>query len=323
MAQLTAPTLSPGPRKRLSDALHSAHRRAGWPSVRELARALGTGVVSSSRIHDTFTRPRLPTWGIVQVLVVELANRTPGVDAAAEVKRFHILWDEAAQAVALQRVEDGPQAEQAVPQAAKSGQPETLPSAPVGRGRATPRSLLLVDLEGFSGKDDLKQAYMRRMLYSVLDRVAVAGGVDPEARLQADRGDSVIELIDAAVPMAGLLRALITVAPAEVNVINHLASDQSQLRLRMVLATGSVIVDEHDGMVGAALNEACRLLDSDALRSSLREGRHDTVLCVSDPIYWGTVRQNHDGVPAHEFREIAVPTKSGVLPAWLHQPLSA
>lgn len=105
MAKLTAPTLAFGPRKQLSDELHALHRRAGWPSVRELARALGTGVASSSRIHDAFTKPRMPDWGLLEVLVIELAGRAPDTDVAAEAKRFHGLWDSAAVA------EDAPENE--------------------------------------------------------------------------------------------------------------------------------------------------------------------------------------------------------------------
>lgn len=97
MARLTAPLFAPGPRKRLSDELHALHRRAGWPSVRELARALGSGVASSSRIHDAFTKPRLPVWGLVEVLVAELTSRIPsGPSTTEEVKRFHSYWEAAA-----------------------------------------------------------------------------------------------------------------------------------------------------------------------------------------------------------------------------------
>lgn len=97
MPRLTSPLLPPSPRKHLSEALHALHRRAGWPSVRELARALD-GAASSSRIHDAFTKPRLPGWGLVEALVAELARRIPGgMPAEQEVHRFHTLWDAAAE----------------------------------------------------------------------------------------------------------------------------------------------------------------------------------------------------------------------------------
>ncbi|MFJ5879192.1 hypothetical protein ACIQD1_31270 [Streptomyces sp. NPDC093088] len=100
MPKLTPPSLPPGPRQTLGAELHTLHRRAGWPSVRDLARALGTGVASSSRIHDAFTKPRLPAWGLVQLLVTELARRIPRADPERETERFHALWEAAAEASA-------------------------------------------------------------------------------------------------------------------------------------------------------------------------------------------------------------------------------
>lgn len=164
---------------------------------------------------------------------------------------------------------------------------------------------------------------MRRMLYGVLDRVATAAGVGPEARQQADRGDSVMELIDAAVPVADLLRTLLKVLPADLHAVNRLASDSARLRLRLVLATGGVAVDDREDWVGAALNDACRLLDADVLRPALRERNDDYALCVSEPVYWGTVRQDHDGVPAKDFYEVNVRTKNGVQQMWLYRPPSS
>ncbi|MFD0354344.1 hypothetical protein ACFVHW_11480 [Streptomyces sp. NPDC127110] len=286
--------------------------------MRELARALGTGVVSSSRIHDAFSKPRLPTWGLVQMLVVELAGRTPGADAAAEVKRFHVVWDEAAEADSLPQALATPGQAQTV--ALSVPQAVTVTHVPPV-GRPVPRSLLLADLWRFSNRDDVQQVYMRRMLYNLLDRTAEAAGIDAAARRQADRGDGIIELIDAAVPMAELLRAVLAVLPAELRAVNRLAAPSVRLRPRLVLATGSVSVDERDGWAGAALDDAGRLLDAEAMRAALHEGNDDYALCVSDPVYWATVRQNHPGIPAEAFREIAVPVKNGMLQAWLHQPL--
>ncbi|MGW0121765.1 hypothetical protein [Streptomyces sp. NPDC003327] len=117
MAKLTAPALEPGARLTLSNELHALHRQAGWPSVRALARALGAGVSSSSRIHDVFTKPRLPDWGVVELIVHELASRVPGFEADTEIKRFHRLWDNAAAAG------DATLKQDSISQ--KSGSPET------------------------------------------------------------------------------------------------------------------------------------------------------------------------------------------------------
>ncbi|AYV32871.1 hypothetical protein EES41_39555 (plasmid) [Streptomyces sp. ADI95-16] len=160
---------------------------------------------------------------------------------------------------------------------------------------------------------------MRRMLYGVLDRVAHSAGAGPGVRRQADWGDGVIELIDASVPLTVVLRTLRGVLPAELKAVNKLAAKSVRLRLRLVLATGRVAVDQPEGFVGAALFEASRLLDAEVLRAALREREEDYALCVSDSVYSDTVRHGYGGVPVEEFREVTVQTKGGPQRAWLHQ----
>ena len=50
----------PGPQRDLVDALHGLHHRAGWPSLRGLAREVGC---SHTTVSAVFSSPRLPTWG--------------------------------------------------------------------------------------------------------------------------------------------------------------------------------------------------------------------------------------------------------------------
>ncbi|WP_189971849.1 adenylate/guanylate cyclase domain-containing protein [Streptomyces violascens] len=254
--------------------------------------------------------------------MTEFAKRTPGADAAAEVKRFHALWDAAAEADSPPQTTDEPGLAQEV--SLRVTDTATVFHVPATRVEGpTPRSLLLADLEMFSRRDDIEQAYLRRMLFGLLDRVAEAADVAPAARRQEDRGDGVMELIDAGVPMPDLLRAVLTVIPATLRQVNRLASGSVQLRPRLVLSTGNVTVDEHGCWVGSALNDACRLLDAEAVRAALHEGEDAHALCVSNAVYQSTVRHNFPGISAEEFREIAVPAKGGVLQAWLHHPLSA
>ena len=183
------------------------------------------------------------------------------------------------------------------------------------------RTILLLDIERFSDRDDVEQAYLRRMLYDITDRALESAGIDETRRLRADRGDSVMELIDANAPVTALLRALLVDVPAQLRVVNRMASSSAQIRLRGVVATGYVAVDEHDGWVGTDLNNACRLLDAQLLRAALRERPHDFALIVSDALYTGVVRHDHPGIPADEFHLVGVDTKNGPMRAWLHGPL--
>ncbi|MFE2288454.1 hypothetical protein ACFXDJ_30350 [Streptomyces sp. NPDC059443] len=184
-----------------------------------------------------------------------------------------------------------------------------------------PRTIFMTDTERFSHRDDVQQAYLRRMLNGIVDRTLEAAGIDRTQRLRADRGDSIMELIDPHAPLTALLRALITEVPAQLRAVNRMAASSAQIRLRAVLATGYVAIDEYDGWVGTDLNETCRLLDGAVLRAALRERTDDYALCVSPQVYAGIVRHNHMGIPAEEFTEIAVDSKNGRLNAWLYGPL--
>lgn len=77
---LPRPDLPPGPGRDLNDALHELHHRAGWPSLRAMARDAG---VSHTTVSHVFSAPKLPTWGVVEVLVEALGGGTA---------HFHDLW---------------------------------------------------------------------------------------------------------------------------------------------------------------------------------------------------------------------------------------
>ncbi|WP_329590001.1 hypothetical protein OG195_17780 [Streptomyces sp. NBC_01362] len=184
-------------------------------------------------------------------------------------------------------------------------------------------TILLLDIEKYSERDDVEQAYLRRMLYDLTDRALLAAGIEETRRRRADRGDSVMELIDANCSVISLLRALLTEVPAQLHSRNRRASASARMRLRGVVASGYVAVDGLDGWVGSDLNHACRLLDAEVLRNALRERADDFALCVSDQVYRGIVRHSHTGVPAEVFRSVTVDSKNGPLPAWLHGPVPA
>lgn len=183
------------------------------------------------------------------------------------------------------------------------------------------RIILLVDIEKFSHRDDVEQAYLRRMLYDVVDRTLARAGIDETARLRADQGDSLMEFIDPNASVTQLLRALVTEAPSLLRSFNRTASRSAQIRLRGVLAAGYIARDEHDIWVGTDLNNACRLLDADLLREALSERADDFALCVSESIYSGIVRHNHHGIVAEDFHAVSMASKNGPLPAWLHGPV--
>ena len=79
MSALPRPRVT-GPARALNDALHELHHRAGWPSLRALARETG---VSHTTVSKTFSAPTLPTWGTLELLVEAMDGSTDD---------FHRLW---------------------------------------------------------------------------------------------------------------------------------------------------------------------------------------------------------------------------------------
>ncbi|MDR7252552.1 tetratricopeptide (TPR) repeat protein [Nocardioides sp. BE266] len=96
MSALPRPDLPPGPARALNDALHDLHHHAGWPSLRTLAAETG---VSHTTVSKTFSQPKVPTWGTVEVLVDAMDGDTA---------TFHDLW-RAASAPTNGAPEAGPQ----------------------------------------------------------------------------------------------------------------------------------------------------------------------------------------------------------------------
>lgn len=91
MAKLPFPDVPPGPLHELLDELHKLHARAGWPSVRELARGQN---FSHTAVHELFTKPtgdrKLP---VLLRVVEKLTSLAPRVDQEATLDKFDQLWD--------------------------------------------------------------------------------------------------------------------------------------------------------------------------------------------------------------------------------------
>lgn len=79
------PSVSPrqvpdGPVRRLFDELRRLHRSAGEPSTRTLAKAVAHG---HATVHTALRGPRVPRWGLLELLVEELNG---------DVEYFKQLW---------------------------------------------------------------------------------------------------------------------------------------------------------------------------------------------------------------------------------------
>ncbi|WP_406324730.1 hypothetical protein [Streptomyces niveus] len=180
------------------------------------------------------------------------------------------------------------------------------------------KTILLMDMEGSGGRRDSEQAVIHRMLYAVLHETLSAAAIEPTEYRSEDRGDGVFVLVDPSVPKPSLLRALLTTTPERLVSTNRLAAEGARIRLRIVVHTGEVALDEF-GAVGADLTHAFRLLAATALRKQLARASEPSVLCVSDAVYRGVVGHAHPGVRPEHFHPLAADSKEGAsLTAWYH-----
>lgn len=49
-------------------------------------------------------------------------------------------------------------------------------------------TILLLDIEKYSDRDDVEQSYLRRMLFDLTDHALLAAGIEETQRRRADRG---------------------------------------------------------------------------------------------------------------------------------------
>ena len=80
MGALHQPELEPGPHRDLIEALHRLHHQAGAPSLRAIA---GKAGCSHTTVFHVLSHPRLPAWGLLEVIVTALSGET---------SEFRELW---------------------------------------------------------------------------------------------------------------------------------------------------------------------------------------------------------------------------------------
>jgi hypothetical protein len=177
---------------------------------------------------------------------------------------------------------------------------------------------VVCDIESWSGRPAVAQRSVRDSLTGALDDALRSVGVDPLSALRAGRGDGVV----LGLPAATSKKALTTdfVDQVRDGLLRHAvkAAEDQQMRLRLVLHAGEGSFAEGE-FAGAAVVEACRLVDSDVSRRALSAARGcPLVLLLSEPWYRSVVLEGY--APASGFERIAVREKNFRAHAWIRVP---
>jgi hypothetical protein len=147
---------------------------------------------------------------------------------------------------------------------------------------AVHRTILVVDVEGFSGQQrtNAHRLTVRKGLYQALQNAFRSAGIPWPDCHHEDRGDGVFVLVPPGIAKALLIESLPGHLASSLRRHNEAHQAQEQIRLRMALHAGEIIYDEH-GATGASINMTFRLIEAKPLRSALSTSPAVLALIVS------------------------------------------
>lgn len=197
-----------------------------------------------------------------------------------------------------------------VPRQAEAGQPRP----------AVHRTVLVVDVERFGSyhRTNPDRLVVRNALYRALRGSLARVGVVWNDCHREDRGDGVLVLVPSEVAKSLLVEWLPDHLVASLTEHNHSHGVGEQMRLRMALHAGEIHHDSH-GVVGEAVNHACRLIDAPALKSALADSAGTLAVIVSSWFFTEVVR-HCPGADAAAYRPVRVVEKETDTTGWIHLP---
>lgn len=183
---------------------------------------------------------------------------------------------------------------------------------------AVGRLVLSADIRKSAQLGDRAKLGVRRVMYEVLDSAFAAVGVGDPDRQQEDRGDGILAVLSPSVPPARIVGPWVERVYEGLRVGNE--DRREPVRLRVAMHVGPVF-DDGRGRVGRAVDLACRLCDSEALRQTLEAAvGYDLVVAVSAYLYDSTVRHGGEAVEPDRYLPARVQVKETQETAWIQVP---
>jgi hypothetical protein len=185
------------------------------------------------------------------------------------------------------------------------------------------RLCLVVDIESYSALDHQAQhgaqARLARVLTTAVRRAGVRGGWLRRGVIRQNRGDGQLVLMPAGIDEARVISGLVHGLAEAMMGIN---AQEPRLRLRVALAQG-VVQAAATGYVGKSIVDACRLVDSAALREALAASPdRDFAVAFTDDLFRDVVIHGFGGLVGSDFRPVDVveERKGFAISAWVSQP---
>jgi hypothetical protein len=178
------------------------------------------------------------------------------------------------------------------------------------------RSIVAVDVERYSRRDNPGQLYLRHDLDRVLTEAFADAGIERPRKEAQDGGDAWLMLFPPEVSKVRLLDNLPQQLAGALGRLNKGRTDEARLRLRVAVHAGEVHLDE-TGYPSEAVVHTVRLRDSAVVKSALRASATDLVLVVSDYLYDSVVRHGYGALESRNYLPREVVNKEFRARAWL------
>ncbi|GGT97673.1 hypothetical protein [Streptomyces lateritius] len=159
---------------------------------------------------------------------------------------------------------------------------------------------------------------MRAAMYEAFGEAYAAIGVEPGTVHQEDRGDGILGALRPDVPPAFMVGRWIDTLYESLR--EHNAGRRERLRMRVGMNAG-LVLDDGRGLVGRAVDLACRLCDSPTAKRVMEAAPDaDLLVVVSDWLYGNVVVEGGRYVEPSHYRQARVLSKETDETAWFHIP---
>jgi len=178
--------------------------------------------------------------------------------------------------------------------------------------------LVVCDVEDWSSRPAVAQQRIQVALSGLMNRALTRIGIDGSTVPRGRRGDGMILALPGTMDKARVTTTLVDAVRECLFSYAIDAGDDEQIRLRLVLHAGEVVVGDGE-FAGGSVVQACRLVDSHVTRQVLNASRGaPVVLAVSDDWYRATAGEGY--VPKTGFEQVTVQEKSFRETAWIKVP---
>jgi class 3 adenylate cyclase len=183
---------------------------------------------------------------------------------------------------------------------------------------AVHRTIICVDVEGFTGRSHPHQLTVRHGLYQSLRTAFTCTHISwDDGCYHEDRGDGALILIPPAVPKSLLAARLPHHLATALATHNRTHPPAAHIRLRLALHAGEIHHDSY-GVTGTALNTAFRLLDAPALKHAHATSTGALTVITSSWFYDEVTRHTLHAHPATHRPTII--TSKETTTAWISRP---